>query len=145
LQNLIKCPNCSKILIGEEYEDHTTRCISKVKEIPVTYIVKIDKPDKRIYLARGVDGILYRLVKVLSDDFLQRDKKGRNPTETGQNLITQKQRLHLIEQVNNICEKCSMYFETKLLEIHHIDNDPSNSDFENLMVVCANCHKLLRE
>jgi hypothetical protein len=76
-----------------------------------------------------------------TDDYLYRNGRRKKMRV----VITQKQRLHLIEQVNNICEKCSMYFKTKLLEIHHIDNDPSNSDFENLMVVCANCHKLLRE
>ncbi|HTH22746.1 MAG TPA: hypothetical protein VL854_11060 [Nitrososphaeraceae archaeon] len=28
--------------------------------------------------------------------------------------------------------------------LYRIDNDPSNADYENLMVCCTNCHKGLR-
>jgi len=57
--------------------------------------------------------------------------------------ISPKIRLELIAQAENICERCYNYFENKILEIHHIDGDPSNDDSENMMVVCANCHREL--
>lgn len=31
------------------------------------------------------------------------------------------------------------------LQIHHIDADPLNHDFENLLLVCANCHTKITE
>jgi 5-methylcytosine-specific restriction endonuclease McrA len=55
--------------------------------------------------------------------------------------ITRKQRLEMIEQVNNICEGCNQYYQSRILEIHHIDHDPANNDPENLIVYCLNCHK----
>lgn len=58
----------------EEYQEHQTRCISKVKEIAITFLVQVDKSDKQVFIGKELDGILYRLVKVLSDDFLQQDK-----------------------------------------------------------------------
>jgi 5-methylcytosine-specific restriction endonuclease McrA len=30
--------------------------------------------------------------------------------------------------------------EVASLQIHHIDEDRANNDFENLILVCANCH-----
>jgi LYAR-type C2HC zinc finger len=78
MHNLIKCTNCSKMFIGEEYQEHQTKCVSKVKEIAITFLVQVDKSDKQVFIAKGLDGILYRLVKVLSDDFLQGDKNKQN-------------------------------------------------------------------
>ena len=53
-------------------------------------------------------------------------------------------RLRMIQQVENCCERCNNYYDCKILEIHHIDGDPSNDDVGNMMVCCANCHKELR-
>ena len=30
--------------------------------------------------------------------------------------------------------------EVASLQVHHIDEDPANNGFENLILVCANCH-----
>ncbi|SOE21233.1 hypothetical protein SAMN06298216_1704 [Spirosomataceae bacterium TFI 002] len=37
------------------------------------------------------------------------------------------------------CPFCES-IEGELLEFHHIDEDPSNTVFENLLAVCSNCH-----
>ena len=31
-------------------------------------------------------------------------------------------------------------FEVEALQVHHIDDDPANNAFENLLLVCATCH-----
>jgi phosphopantetheine adenylyltransferase len=75
-----------------------------------------------------------------TDDYLYRNGQRRKIRVA----IPLKVRLHLIEQVSNICERCNNYYETSLLEIHHVDGNPSSDDFENLLVVCANCHLELK-
>ena len=37
---------------------------------------------------------------------------------------------------------CVCRLERTTVQIHHIDEDPSNNDFENLTVICHNCHGL---
>lgn len=39
----------------------------------------------------------------------------------------------------DFCEKCGKKYQR--LEIHHIDGDHANNEFENLMTVCSSCHK----
>lgn len=43
------------------------------------------------------------------------------------------------------CEKCglSMWLDEEIpLELHHIDGNHYNNSFENLMILCPNCHAL---
>ena len=42
-----------------------------------------------------------------------------------------------------VCERCGFVPEVSAqLEIHHKDGNHSNNTAENLMTVCANCHRL---
>jgi len=45
----------------------------------------------------------------------------------------------LYQEANNRCPFCCVA-DVAVLEIHHIDGDPSNNKIENLIVVCGNCH-----
>lgn len=45
-------------------------------------------------------------------------------------------RLEIISKCNNRCCIC----QTPFIQIHHIDGDPSNNDFNNLAPLCPNCH-----
>jgi len=45
----------------------------------------------------------------------------------------------LYQEVDNRCPFCDVA-DVAVLEIHHIDGDPSNNKIENLIVVCGNCH-----
>ena len=50
---------------------------------------------------------------------------------------------HLIKHLGNICECCklSKWLDQEIkLEIHHIDGDRTNNSFENLQLLCPNCH-----
>ena len=41
------------------------------------------------------------------------------------------------------CERCGFIPEDKCqLDVDHIDGDNSNSDPDNYMTLCANCHRL---
>jgi len=45
----------------------------------------------------------------------------------------------LFQEAGNRCPFCDVA-DVAVLEIHHIDGDPSNNKIENLIVVCGNCH-----
>jgi len=50
---------------------------------------------------------------------------------------------HLIKEKGHKCEKClqSDWFGVNLpLEVHHIDGNVTNNVFENLQLLCCNCH-----
>lgn len=45
----------------------------------------------------------------------------------------------LYQEADNRCPFCGAE-DVAVLEIHHIDGDPSSNKIENLIVVCGNCH-----
>lgn len=54
---------------------------------------------------------------------------------------------YLFEINNNSCQRCGWseinpYSNTVPLHIHHIDGDCTNNSFENLELLCPNCHSL---
>lgn len=51
----------------------------------------------------------------------------------------------LIELRGHQCEQCKLtqwQNQSIPLELHHIDGDPFNNDYENLLLLCPNCHTL---
>jgi len=49
----------------------------------------------------------------------------------------------LFRKAGGRCSVCKSY--NNHLEIHHLDSNPSNNSFDNLQVVCPNCHKEVQE
>lgn len=52
---------------------------------------------------------------------------------------------HLITQRGHKCESCflSLWLNKQIiLEIHHIDGDRSNNLYDNLQLLCPNCHSM---
>lgn len=50
---------------------------------------------------------------------------------------------HLIKKRGQLCENCnlSLWLKNKIkLEIHHIDGDRTNNNYNNLQLLCPNCH-----
>ena len=45
----------------------------------------------------------------------------------------------VFQEADNRCSFCSVT-DVAVLEIHHLDENPSNNQLDNLIVVCANCH-----
>jgi hypothetical protein len=45
-------------------------------------------------------------------------------------------RLEVISRCNNRCCVC----QTPFVVVHHLDEDPSNNDIDNLAPLCPNCH-----
>lgn len=43
------------------------------------------------------------------------------------------------QQAGSSCAFCSEA-DVASLQVHHLDENPSNNSFENLLLVCANCH-----
>jgi len=73
-----------------------------------------------------------------SGDMLQPDDKARKRPKQRKSIsaLTSKK---LYQEANNRCPFCCVA-DVAVLEIHHIDGDPSNNKIENLIVVCGNCH-----
>lgn len=50
---------------------------------------------------------------------------------------------HLIKEKGHKCESCSLTEWQNLdipLEVHHKDGDRTNNEFDNLQLLCCNCH-----
>ena len=48
-----------------------------------------------------------------------------------------------IRDKKNFCELCGFIAHDKIqLDIHHLDGNHKNNNQENLMTICANCHRL---
>lgn len=47
------------------------------------------------------------------------------------------------EHYGKVCENCGYNKYEEVLDVHHIDSDHKNFKFSNLIVLCANCHRLL--
>jgi len=55
-----------------------------------------------------------------------------------ENFYDREYRKLLMEQQNGKCLKCGD--SSKILCLHHVDEDKKNDDFENLVFVCRSCH-----
>ena len=52
-------------------------------------------------------------------------------------------KIHLIEKRGRRCEKCKLekWLEIAIpLEVHHCDGDRTNNEYNNLQLLCPNCH-----
>ena len=69
-----KCPWCHQFVLSSQIEQHICDApLIDVKEIPVLFsYITTDRKGNKVTIARGYDGVLYRLVKSknpLSDDW----------------------------------------------------------------------------
>lgn len=54
---------------------------------------------------------------------------------------------HLIKDRGHRCEDCGREEwkdEEIPLEVHHIDGDRTNNDYDNLQLLCCNCHAMTK-
>ena len=40
----------------------------------------------------------------------------------------------------HICAVCKYDKDSRLLQVHHIDNDRNNNSLDNLIILCPTCH-----
>jgi Leucine-rich repeat (LRR) protein/GTPase SAR1 family protein len=76
-----------------------------------------------------------------TDEIKKTGKKASPSTKKVRKSIPQqtKVRAELQKEIDNICPFCSNE-DVGHFEIHHIDEDPGNNDFSNLLLVCPTCH-----
>lgn len=48
-------------------------------------------------------------------------------------------KIRLLRERRNSCERCA-YNKYEILEVHHKDRNRNNNDFNNLELICPNCH-----
>lgn len=51
-------------------------------------------------------------------------------------VIPKSVRFRVLEACNNRCCVC----QTPFIQVHHLDEDPSNNEMDNLAPLCPNCH-----
>lgn len=51
-------------------------------------------------------------------------------------------RLIAIRHLPHQCNRCGYDRDIRILEVHHIDRDPSNNQLDNLEILCPNCHTI---
>jgi 5-methylcytosine-specific restriction endonuclease McrA len=54
--------------------------------------------------------------------------------------LTPKMKYELKKSVWFKCQICNANFDSRFLEIHHIDRNPAHNNIENLQVLCRRCH-----
>lgn len=85
--------------------------------------------------------------EVEQTQFINKWKQGLISGTKGMNQISNVVRRYLLTLHNYKCEKCGWSEKNPItnlvpLSIHHIDGDCTNNSFENLQVLCPNCHSL---
>ena len=50
-------------------------------------------------------------------------------------------KIKLFELRGKKCERCD-YNTVEILQVHHKDRDRKNNSFDNLEIICPNCHSL---
>ncbi len=72
-RNLAKCLRCGKVLIQEEQADHVcTPSLKGVIHLDIDYIVETRRETgEQLFMAKGLDGYLYRLTKKTKQTFME--------------------------------------------------------------------------
>lgn len=89
-----------------------------------------------IHLQCGISYVMYE--KFLKDEMSFR-KRSTNTSKKIRKAVSRKTFSKLHKEINNKCPFCTNE-EVEYFEIHHINENPSNNDEENLLLLCANCH-----
>lgn len=74
------------------------------------------------------------IVKENGDGMGSKNKKKRIP-------IPAKIKKEIFERADNACQNCGHEYA---LDIHHLDENPSNNSKNNLIVLCATCHRKIK-
>lgn len=79
--------------------------------------------------------------------FINKWLLGLETGQRGKYGVSKQIRHYLFKKYNNSCQKCgwgSCHLETSLVPlcIHHINGDCTNNMFDNLELLCPNCHAL---
>lgn len=48
-------------------------------------------------------------------------------------------KIRLLDQRGKVCEKCG-YSKIEILQVHHKNKNRNNNEFDNLELLCPNCH-----
>ena len=71
------------------------------------------------------------------------DKTLSNAAEIMETNLDKNSRKIILERDNFTCQYCRKreYYFKSSLHIHHIDYNPNNNDFDNLITLCPRCHR----
>ncbi|MFH1770327.1 MAG: hypothetical protein ABH828_02100 [archaeon] len=77
-----------------------------------------------------------KLAKAIADNIGDEEKRGRKGKKN-RIPISKKEKNKVYDIANNRCQACG---KVARLKIHHIDEDPSNNNLSNLILLCGNHH-----
>lgn len=149
----MKKVTCS--VCGKEYEITLQRYNQKIKENTAFYcssecrshrgsiLCHCAKCNKEVWrtksqLARSKSGNIF-CSSSCSTSFNNHFKTGENhPNYTGKDY-----RKKAFDNYEHKCAVCGWNQEEAVLEVHHIDENHTNNELKNLVILCPICHKYL--
>lgn len=88
-------------------------------------------------VVRSITGNVYCSISCANSNNNHLFKTGENhPTYNGANY-----RQRAFNTYEHKCAVCGYNEDERILEVHHIDEDRSNNNINNLCILCPNCHK----
>lgn len=120
----------------KQYDKHIFNCLSCKKEVIISPSRKIESKKFCSLDCRESNamGIKERRKHINALNKLKRGSKSSRGL-----------RKHVFCFKDKICEICNYNEYEFCLDLHHIDNDPTNNELTNIAVLCCMCHKKLHK
>lgn len=154
----LKCSHCSKLFerdLGQVNQSKqrgcqdtfcSLDCFYRAKKIKHSIIVNCSNCGKKIIktksaAAKSKTGNLYcsRKCSASKNNTLFKSAENHPNYKNGISLYRKKA---LIAFEDLKCSQCG-FKDIRALEVHHKDKNRKNNDLENLLLLCANCHKII--
>ena len=122
-----------------EYNSFLFTVIQKISESKLVITINSKSENMLIYDEDFIkDVVLRRLKYVLSHELARMIMKEiEKDVETEFRIVSEDVKDNLILENRHKCDKCGYSY----LEIHHIDKNPKNNNFDNLITLCRECHR----
>ncbi len=141
----VLCKQCHyKIHISDkikEYNNFLFNVIQKISEGKLVITINSKHRNVLIYNKDIIKDVVLRELKyVLSQKIAKMIiKEIDNDIRTEIKVVSEDIKNRLILKNYYKCDKCGYSY----LEIHHIDKNPENNRFENLITLCRECHRII--
>jgi predicted nucleic acid-binding Zn ribbon protein len=148
------CECCGKPIPWEKRQNKycSHSCAAKITNIGVSrnkvitdrFCVNCGKPldsNHKKYCSKGCQ------IEVEQTQYIQRWKEGLESGSKGASGVSTIVRRYLMTLYDNKCQLCgwgqiNQYTNSIPLAIHHINGDCTDNSFDNLQLLCPNCHSL---
>jgi hypothetical protein len=120
--------------------DTKTKIIYLEKLLAKKYLIQDNLPDSAPNVTQDFKNSVLSILSDLKIQFLTSNNRSKQiSSKKRRPAIPYKTKTLLQKEVNSKCPFCPND-DVDHFQIHHIDENPENNKFENLIMVCPNCH-----